>query len=268
VISSAAPSVALGNRAAALRSLWGILNCTPDSFFDGGRHREFERAVEHGLRMVREGAEILDVGGESTRPGAEPVSAAVEIERVVGVIRELRQRLPGTILSVDTSKAEVAAEALVAGADLVNDVTAGGDPNMLSTVADFGAGIVLMHMRGRPRTMQENPRYTDVVAEVHGALRERARAAEAAGIPRDLVWLDPGIGFGKDDDANLRLLASLGNLKSMIGRLTGAEVDQRLPGSLAALTPAFGLDRAVVRVHDPGPTLQFLRMLEALETAR
>ncbi len=289
MIPSTAPSVAPGKRAAVLRSPWprrrpvimGILNCTPDSFFDGGRHREFERAVEHGLRMVREGAEILDVGGESTRPGAEPVSAAVEIERVVGVIRELRQRRPETILSVDTSKAEVAAEALTAGADLVNDVTAGADPEMLSTVARFDAGIVLMHMRGRPRTMQVNPRYSDVVAEVHGFLWDRARAAERAGIQPDLVWLDPGIGFGKDDEANLRLLAALGDLealghpvvlgvsmKSMIGRLTGAEVDQRLPGSLAALTPAFGLDRAVVRVHDPGPTLQFLRMLEALETAR
>jgi len=288
VIPATATPAGLGPRPLRLQALWprqlavimGILNCTPDSFSDGGRFGSSTQAVTHGIRMAHEGADIIDVGGESSRPGAEPVSAQNEIRRVVPVIQGLKNHLPDTLISIDTSKALVAAAALEAGADLVNDITAGADTAMLATVASYGAGIVLMHMRGQPRTMQENTTYTNVTAEVHAFLALRAEQAIDAGIPRDLVWIDPGIGFGKDDPANVRLLADLPNLaalghpivlgvsrKSMIGRLTGAEVDDRLPGSLAALTPTIGLPRVIVRVHDLRPTLQFLKILAAIEEA-
>jgi len=288
VIPATATPAGLGPRPLRLQALWprqlavimGILNCTPDSFSDGGRFGSSTQAVTHGIRMAHEGADIIDVGGESSRPGAEPVSAQNEIRRVVPVIQGLKNHLPDTLISIDTSKALVAAAALEAGADLVNDITAGADTAMLATVASYGAGIVLMHMRGQPRTMQENTAYTNVTAEVHAFLALRAEQAIDAGIPRDLVWIDPGIGFGKDDPANVRLLADLPNLaalghpivlgvsrKSMIGRLTGAEVDDRLPGSLAALTPTIGLPRVIVRVHDLRPTLQFLKILAAIEEA-
>ena len=214
--------------------------------------------------MAHDGADIIDVGGESTRPGALPVSAETEIDRVVPVIRNLKDRLPDTLVSVDTCKVRVAVAALNAGADLVNDVSAGAQTAMMATVASFGAGIVLMHMRGQPRDMQENTAYSNVTAEVHAFLSLRAHQALEAGLPRNQVWLDPGIGFGKDDQANVRLLADLPDLgalghpvllgvsrKSMIGRLTGTEVEDRLPGSLAALTPVIALPQAIVRVHDP-----------------
>lgn len=288
MIPATATPAGLGPRPLRLQALWprqlavimGILNCTPDSFSDGGRFGSSTQAVTHGIRMAHEGADIIDVGGESSRPGAELVSAQSEIRRVVPVIQGLKNHLPDTLISIDTSKALVAAAALEAGADLVNDITAGADTAMLATVASYGAGIVLMHMRGQPRTMQENTTYTNVTAEVHAFLALRAEQAIDAGIPRDLVWIDPGIGFGKDDPANIRLLADLPNLaalghpivlgvsrKSMIGRLTGAEVDDRLPGSLAALTPTIGLPRVIVRVHDLRPTLQFLKILAAIEEA-
>jgi dihydropteroate synthase len=190
---------------------------------------------------------------------------------VVPVVAEIRRLHPGLPVSVDTSKAEVAAAALEAGADLVNDVSACRDPEMLATVAAAGAGIALMHMRGEPRTMQQDTRYDDVVAEVHAFLRRRAAAAVAAGVDGDLVWLDPGIGFGKDVEGNLALLRALPDLaalghpvlvgpsrKAFIGRLTGAAVDDRLPGTLAAVHPAVALPRAVVRVHDVAAAVQYL----------
>jgi len=251
----------------------GILNCTPDSFSDGGRNYVFNDAVRHAGDLIEGGAMIVDVGGESTRPGAAPVDATEEKRRVIPVITEIRRRWPESVISVDTSKVEVAAEALEAGADLVNDVTAGSETGMLELVAECGAGIVLMHIRGAPRTMQEDTAYTNVVAEVHQYLRQRARAAVEAGIPPHRVWLDPGIGFGKDDAGNLALLASLPDLgaighpvligpsnKSFIGRLTGAPVDVRLPGTLAALIPAINLPQTVVRVHDPTAAVQFLEI--------
>ncbi len=251
----------------------GILNCTPDSFSDGGRHFEPTEAVQRGLEMLEEGAAIIDVGGESTRPGASPVDAVEERRRVVPVIAELRNASPDTVLSVDTSKTEVAAEALEAGADLVNDVSAGSEPGMFELVAERGAGIVLMHMRGEPRTMQSDLRYRHVVAEVHSHLVDRAAAAVTAGMPHHRVWLDPGIGFGKDDDGNLALLAALPDLaahghpivvgpsnKSFIGRLTGASVEDRLPGTLGALIAVLGLPNAIVRVHEPAAALQFLEI--------
>lgn len=282
------PAATTDARATKLRALWptrrpvimGILNCTPDSFSDGGRHPTAEAAVEHALRMVREGATIIDVGGESTRPGAEPVSADEERRRVLPVIAEIRRIAPETIISVDTTKAPVAASALDAGADLVNDVSAAGDPAMAETVADRRAGLILMHMRGRPQTMQADTAYDDVVAEVREYLGGRAAEVIRAGVDPDLVWLDPGLGFGKDDRGNLQILAHLeaiedlghpivvgASRKSTVGRLTGAPVGGRLPGSLAAIVPAARLERAVVRVHDPAPTLQFLTVLAAIEEA-
>jgi len=258
----------------------GILNITPDSFSDGGRHHTPAAALAHADRLLAEGADVLDVGGESTRPGAAPVDAEREAARVVPVIAELARRFPDGVLSVDTSKAAVARAALAAGAALVNDVTAGRDPEMLPLVAARGAAIVLMHMRGEPRTMQRDTSWTDVVAEVHEHLAGRAAAAVAAGIPRERVVLDPGIGFGKDVAGNLRLLAALADLaacghpiavgasrKSFIGALTGAAVADRLPGSLAALVPVSRLRRVLVRVHDVAPTVQFLGVLRALGSA-
>ncbi len=289
MIPVTATPAGLGPRPLRLQALWprqlpvimGILNCTPDSFSDGGRFSSSTQAVTHGIQMAHDGADIIDVGGESSRPGAEPVSAQSEIRRVVPVIQGLKNHLPDTLISIDTSKARVAAAALEAGANLVNDVSAGTDTAMLPTVASYGAGIVLMHMRGQPGTMQGNTAYTNVTAEVHAFLSLRAEQSIDAGIPQDLVWLDPGIGFGKNDQANVRLLADLPDLaalghpivlgvsrKSLIGRLTGAEVDDRLPGSLAALMPTIGLPRVVVRVHDPRPTLQFLKILAAINEAQ
>lgn len=262
-------------------AVMGIVNVTPDSFSDGGRLPSAEAAVAFGLRLRDEGADILDVGGESTRPGAAEVPVDVELTRVIPVIEKLRREDENLLLSVDTSKPEVAAAALAAGADLVNDVTAGAAPGMLEVVAWAGAGVVLMHMRGTPRTMQRDTHYTDVVAEVHSFLAERAAAATAAGVPRQRVLLDPGIGFGKDVEGNLRLLAAAGDLaalgypivvgasrKSFIGALTGAGVADRLPGSLAALVTVASERRVIVRVHDVAATVQFLVTLAALRGAR
>ncbi|NOZ79332.1 MAG: dihydropteroate synthase [Acidobacteria bacterium] len=261
-------------------AVMGILNCTPDSFSDGGLFFSRRAAVEHARRMVEGGADIIDVGGESTRPGAQPVPPQEEIRRVVPVLRELRERFPALLLSVDTSKAVVAAKALEVGTDIVNDVTAARDPGMLPVVARAGAIIILMHMRGTPGTMQRETSYTDVVAEVHAFLRDRAQAAAAAGIDAAHIWLDPGIGFGKDDAGNLALLASLVDLgaigypvvvgpsrKSFIGRLTGAAPNDRLAGTLAALHPALRVPRAVVRVHEPHAARQYLEIAAAIAGA-
>jgi dihydropteroate synthase len=258
----------------------GILNVTPDSFSDGGRFADPAAAVAHGERLLAEGADVLDVGGESTRPGAAPVSAAEEAARVVPVIAELSRRHPAALISVDTSKPEVARAALAAGAAMVNDVSAARGGEMLRLVARQGAAIVLMHMRGEPRTMQTDTSYTDVVAEVHAFLAGRAAAAVAAGIAHDRVLLDPGIGFGKDADGNLRLLAAAADLaalghpvvlgasrKSFISALTGAPVGDRLPGSLAAVAGASALPRVLLRVHDAAATVQFVTVLAAIRSA-
>jgi len=250
-----------------------ILNCTPDSFFDGGRYVNTEAALRHAETLLDGGADILDVGGESTRPGAEQVATGEEIERVVPVILEVRRRRADSVISVDTSKRKVAEAALDAGADFVNDVSAASDDGILQLVAEYGAGIALMHRRGDPTTMQTDTSYDDVVAEVYDYLRDRAALALRAGIPKHLVWLDPGVGFGKDVEGNLKILAALPDLaklghpvlvgpsrKSFVGHLTGAPVNDRLPGSLAALIPALGIERAVVRVHDPAAVVQFLEV--------
>jgi dihydropteroate synthase len=257
-----------------------IVNCTPDSFSDGGRYLDRDAAVRHGVSQLDRGADMVDVGGESTRPGADAVDWRTENQRVVPVVSELRRLRPEALISVDTSKAKVAAAAIEAGADIVNDVTAASDPKMLEVVAQAGAGIILMHMRGDPRTMQGDTVYDDVSTEVHEYLRDRAASAIEAGIPAGRIWLDPGIGFGKDANGNLELLAALPSLalegypvvvgpsrKSFIGRLTGAGLEERLPGTLASLIPTIGIERVVVRVHDADPVRQFLEIAVRLHKA-
>ncbi len=255
--------------------LMGILNVTPDSFSDGGLFFSPEAAVEHGLALCGEGADLLDIGGESTKPGSAPVSAEEEKRRIIPVIRELRKRV-GIPLSVDTTKAAVAAEALENGADIVNDISAMTiDPGMSGVVKKFGAGVVLMHMQGTPATMQSNPSYTDVVLEVLSYLEERARyAISEAGIDRECIAVDPGIGFGKTIDHNLALLKdirafrTLGfpvlagtSRKSFIGRLTGTDTGERVPGSLATAVWAATHGVDIIRVHDIRETKQALSMI-------
>jgi len=264
--------------AAGSPAIMGVLNVTPDSFSDGGLFTEPQKAVARGLQLLAEGAVVVDVGGESTRPGAQPVAAEEELARVLPVIRGLVAQAPQAAFSVDTWKTVVARQALACGACLVNDVRAGADAGMLETVAQEGAGIVLMHMRGTPQTMQQDTRYTHVVAEVAEFLGQRAERAMAAGIPREHIFLDPGIGFGKDLAGNLALLQALPELaalgfplvlgtsrKSFIGHLTGAAVGERLPGSLASLLPALRCPRVLVRVHDVAATRQFLAVARAVE---
>lgn len=259
-----------------MTKLMGVVNVTPDSFSDGGLYLDPEAAVAHGLELAAAGAEILDVGGESTRPGAEPVSAEEELARVVPVIRGLRGSQ--SRLSVDTSKAPVAAAALDAGAEIVNDVTAlRGDPEVAALCAERDAGVVLMHMLGEPRTMQEDPRYEDVVAEVKVFLAERLEAAVAAGIAEDRVWLDPGIGFGKTGAHNMELLRRLGELrelgrplvvgtsrKSFIGKVDGSPADQRLGGTIASSVLAAAEGADVLRVHDVAEVGQALSVAAAI----
>jgi dihydropteroate synthase len=259
----------------------GVLNVTPDSFSDGGRFLTRGEAVGHALEMIQAGADVVDVGGESSRPGSDGVDETIEIERIVPVIAELTRLRPGTPVSVDTSRAGVAEAALAAGASLVNDVTGGRGPGMLEVVAGRRAGIVLMHMRGEPRTMQHHTEYLDVVAEVHQFLVDRAAVAVTAGIAPDRVMVDPGIGFAKDVAGNLRLLSALPDLaalgypvvvgtsrKSFIGKLVaGASPDARLAGSLASIAGTVRLRRVMVRVHDVAETIQFFTVLSALEGA-
>ena len=261
----------------------GVTNVTPDSFSDGGRFLETEAALLQARKLVVEGADILDIGGESTRPGAEPVPAEVEIARVVPVIRALRTE--GAILSIDTMKPAVARAAVEAGASIWNDVSAlRHEPESLATAAELGCEVVLMHMQGDPRTMQADPRYADVVAEVCDFLAARAEAALAAGVVRDRIWVDPGIGFGKHiTQHNVPLLAQLERVvalgypvllgasrKAFIGALDGGKVpaDQRLGGSIAVALAGAAAGVAAVRVHDVRETVQALRVWQAIEAAR
>jgi dihydropteroate synthase len=254
----------------------GIVNVTPDSFSDGGLFLDAESAVEHGRRLAEEGADILDVGGESTRPGAEPVPAGEELERVVPVIDRLAA--DGHRVSVDTTKLEVARAALDAGARIVNDVSAlRFAPGMAALVAERGATCCLMHMLGEPRTMQREPRYGDVVGEVKAFLEERLAFAVSEGVPEQNVWLDPGIGFGKTVEHNLELLRRLDELvavgrpvvvgssrKSFLGALVGGRVEgERLPGTIATNVLALERGASVFRVHDVAPVVDALRVAAA-----
>jgi len=255
----------------------GILNVTPDSFADGGQHDAADTAVARIGAVSAEGAVICDVGAESTRPGATPVAPDEEMHRLTPVFSAMRAGVISTPISIDTRHAVTAAAALDAGAVLVNDVSAGGDPDMLPLVADRGAAICLMHMCGEPATMQDAPRYDDVVGEVVAYLESRLGAAVAAGVPQDAVLLDPGIGFGKSLDHNLALLAAVPRIaalgcpvlvgvsrKGMIGQLTGREVGDRLAGSLGGALAAVAAGAAVVRVHDVAATVDALTVFEAI----
>ena len=264
--------------AARRPQICGILNVTPDSFSDGGRFHSLDRAVEQGCTLAAEGADLIDIGGESTRPGSRPPTVAEELDRVVPVVEALIREVP-VPLSVDTSRPEVMRAAVAAGASMVNDVRALRLPGALEAAAALGVPVCLMHMHGSPETMQCDPRYRDVVADVCGFLGERIRACRDAGIRLDHLVVDPGFGFGKTLSHNLALLASLGRLsslrvpimvglsrKSMLGELTGRDVGDRLPGSLAAAVIAAQRGAAVLRVHDVAPTRDVLTVLEAVGT--
>ena len=254
----------------------GVVNVTPDSFSDGGLYLEADAAVEHGLELAAQGAAILDVGGESTRPGADPVDAGEEVQRVVPVVERLAAG--GRRVSIDTTKLEVARAALDAGATIVNDVAAFRfAPELAGLVAERGAGCVLMHMLGEPRTMQLDPRYDDVVSDVRAFLEERLAFAVAEGVPEERVWLDPGIGFGKSLEHNLELLRRLDEIvaigrpvvigtsrKSFLGKLAGGRSEtERLPGTIATNVLAMERGATVFRVHDVAPVLDALRVAAA-----
>jgi dihydropteroate synthase len=259
----------------------GVLNVTPDSFSDGGRYLDPAAAIARGRELLAQGADLLDLGAESTRPGATAVPAAEQLRRLEPVVAALVSE-PGAVLSVDTRSAEVAARALEWGVHVVNDVSALGDPGMAAAVAPSGAGLVLMHMRGTPVTMQGDLRYDDVVAEVAVHLRRRMAAAIAAGIAEERIALDPGIGFGKSAEQSLRLLARTDDLaaigrpvlvgasrKSFLARLLGdAPADRRLEASLAAATLAAFLGARILRAHDVAETVRAVRVAEAARVAR
>jgi dihydropteroate synthase len=258
----------------------GIVNVTPDSFSDGGRFSDLAAAADHALALLDEGADIVDIGGESTRPGASPASGADEIGRVVPVIEAIRRERPAARISVDTMKPAVARAAVAAGATMWNDVTAlGWSPQSPATAAELGCEVVLMHMQGEPRTMQRAPRYADVVAEVAAFLASRTEAAIVAGVAPEKLWLDPGFGFGKTPAHNLALIRGLPALtalgypvlvgasrKSSIARIAddASDADHRLGGSLALALAAVQSGAAAVRVHDVAETRQALSVWQAV----
>jgi len=262
----------------------GVLNVTPDSFSDGGDFLDVDRAVEHARKLAQAGADIIDVGGESTRPGAEPVTVEEELRRVLPVVEQLSD----LVVSVDTTKAIVAEKSLAVGARIVNDISAMQfDSRMVKVVRDAGAGVVLMHMQGTPRTMQREPQYKDVVAEVRSFLAERIEFAEAGGLKKSQIAVDPGIGFGKTTEDNLRLLARLDEFsslgcpllvgtsrKSFIGKVLAERderpraVDERLWGTAATVGWAVARGARILRVHDVAEMSDVVRMTEALQRAR
>jgi len=254
----------------------GIVNVTPDSFSDGGRYFNAQRALAHARRLVADGADIVDVGGESTRPGALPVSEVEELERILPLVETLAN--DGVLVSVDTMKAAVMRPAIVAGAVMINDVGALQESAAMEAIAATDVAICLMHMQGAPRTMQADPQYADVVHEVRDFLVARAQACEAAGIAHNRIAIDPGFGFGKTVAHNLALLRGLPALaaagypviaglsrKNTIGRITGREVGDRLAGSLAAALAAVARGAAIVRVHDVRETVDALKVWRAVE---
>jgi len=257
--------------------LMGVINVTPDSFSDGGLYLEADKAVDRGLELAFEGADIIDVGGESTRPGSHPIPEAEELERVLPVIRGLRRKTEA-LLSVDTTKAAVARAALAAGADIVNDTSAlRADPGMAAVVAGSGAALVLMHMQGTPLTMQDAPHYDDLIGEIGAFLAERIRAAAAAGIPAERLIVDPGIGFGKTFEHNLELLRrqeafqGLGrpvlvgvSRKAFLGTILDLPPTRRLEGTIAAAVLAVERGAHILRVHDVGPVIRAVRTAEAI----
>ncbi len=253
----------------------GIVNVTPDSFSDGGKFNTTEKGIAHALQLAEEGAEILDIGGESTRPGATPVPLDEELKRVIPVIEGLRD--VGVPLSIDTYKPQVMQAAITAGADIVNDVCALREPQALEIVATSQAGVCLMHMQGRPQTMQADPQYDDVVSEVRDFLKDRLDAAVQAGIDRSRIVLDPGFGFGKRTAHNLTLLNHLNDIqalglplliglsrKSVLGQVVGVSVDERVHASIAASVVSVMKGANIVRVHDVKPTIDALKIVQAV----
>ncbi len=255
----------------------GVLNVTPDSFSDGGRFLAVESAVAHGLRLVEEGAAIIDVGGESTRPGAAPVPPDEEIRRVLPVVERIHQAAPQVILSVDTSKPEVIREVVAAGAGLLNDVRAFQEPGALEAASASGCALCLMHMQGDPRTMQRAPSYVDVVNEVKAFLAARAQACRAAGVSPERIAIDPGFGFGKTLEHNIELLRHLRELvsgewpvlvglsrKSIVGTLTGRAAGERVYGSVALAVIAAMNGARIIRAHDVAATVDALKIVAAV----
>lgn len=258
----------------------GIVNVTPDSFSDGGRFFEHDDAIEHARALVEAGAAVIDIGGESTRPGAAPVDVSEELARVLPVVTELRAT-SRVIISVDTTKPDVARAVLGAGADIVNDVRGGRDPELLDVIAEHDAGLVLMHMLGEPRTMQDDPRYADVVAEVGRFLARQVAAATDAGVRRDAILADPGIGFGKTSTHNLALLGNVDRVAAVAGApivigasrkrtlaaIVGDDLAARDDATLAVTVISFALGAVMVRVHDVAASVAAARWMESIEVA-
>ncbi len=262
------------------RAVMGIVNVTPDSFSDGGLYASVEAATAHAIRLVSEGASVIDIGGESTRPGSLGVSEVDELRRVIPVVESVRGRT-AALMSVDTTKPVVAARALASGANIVNDVTGGRDLTLLDVVADHDAGLVLMHMRGVPRTMQDDPRYDDVVTEVADYLAERVQQAVARGVRREAILVDPGIGFGKTVEHNCVLLANVAVIEERTGAavvigasrkrtlaaLVGDDLQARDDATLATSVVVFAQGAAMVRVHDVRPSVVAARWIDRVEVA-
>ena len=259
--------------------LMGIVNVTPDSFFDGGQHDQADAAIAHARKLASEGAHILDIGGESTRPGAAPVALEVELARIMPVLEAMKDS--GVALSIDTCKPEVMRVALAMGADIINDVTGMRDPQARAVVAEHATcGVCVMHMQGEPRTMQREPHYEDVVREVHDALLQQVRSLEQLGVASARISIDPGLGFGKTVAQNYRLVSELETIvasgypvvfgasrKSMLGAVTGRPVDQRLAGSVAAALAGVEHGAKVLRVHDVGETRDALMVWQSVNDA-
>ncbi len=269
---------ALQGRKMRLPAVMGILNVTPDSFSDGGKYHDFERAVERGKQMVKEGADIIDIGGESSRPGSRRVSAAEEMERIIPVIEALREETD-VIISVDTYKPEVAERAIDAGADMINDIYGLRKEGMSELIAEHGVGVVIMHMQGDPENMQENPSYGDVVGEVIEFLRKQTEIAVKAGIERKSIVIDPGIGFGKTVEHNLQIMKEVGafrslgypvligaSRKSFIGKTLDLPVEERLEASVAMASLAAAKGASIIRAHDVRETVRAVKMIMAVES--
>ena len=273
------PPVSLGPRTWTWQRtcVFGVVNVTPDSFFDGGRYAETSQAVEHALALDAAGADVLDVGGESTRPGSAPVSAEQELDRVMPVIEGIRARTD-TPVSIDTQKADVARHAVGGGASIINDISGLADEPMVSLVADSGAPVIVGHLRGRPATMQRDIAFDDVVAEVIDELRLTVRRAVFGGVKAEQIWVDPGIGFGKTAEQSLALLNATGRIrdelgypvlvgpsrKSFIGSVTGQPPDERLMGTCGSVCAAIALGADAVRVHDVDELMPAIRVADAI----
>jgi dihydropteroate synthase len=257
--------------------MMGILNVTPDSFYDGGRYVDPQAALDRALQMVAEGADIIDIGGQSSRPGSEPVPEAEEARRVLPVVRAVAKS-GHTIISVDTYRADIARAALDAGAHLINDISAlRFDPNLLKVIAERQASLILMHMKGLPRDMQLNPTYEAVIDEVYGFLQDRLQTAQAGGVAAERMLIDPGIGFGKGTHHNLEILRKLHHFhplgrpivigtsrKAFIGRILGTDVEERLEGTAATVALAIAQGASVVRVHDVRAMARVARMMDTM----